>query len=466
MCSNVLRSVLKSILFFVSFSCVIWLGLFSIPSVYAEPDSLLLTELHNDPSFDESDFPSIPDDYSLSLITLAEGSGGKLFAYIYQPGGCNLAYSIRIAVSDGENALFYEDRFLILYASSGPFFKYLITGISVPSSNIRYYSIVQIERLFIKGVDSDPGEDNVALSVPFNISREYKFWEENGEILMDCKELLTINIENKFVGRARYVTGHAYSLFDGTLYQGYDRYFIAFSTSLPIEQLLSIRIDYDYYNVFEGLFNDVHDYHSQSKMILCEDSFDYSYSFLWYNVNFSWDRITTVSDFISSINDVDVTLCEVGPVSTGYRLILLPGMDQSLNSREWVVSFDEFGFCQYAYNGMAPYYSTLTDVTILQMSFIIDGEYYNLGVVDNRQVGSTEPINLVDSYVMIGDLRIDSLSDLWNNFKTIIKIVALVILFLLLLPILKPVLKFVFKAIQLPFNAVKVIKKKKERHSE
>ena len=62
---------------------------FMSPSVaFAEASySDVLDDLSKDESFSTTNYPFDSDDYSLSLIQIAESEDGELFVYVYQPSG-------------------------------------------------------------------------------------------------------------------------------------------------------------------------------------------------------------------------------------------------------------------------------------------------------------------------------------------------------------------------------------------
>ncbi len=47
----------------------------------------VLDDLHKDTTFDASFYPERADDYSLSIITIAESEDKELFVYVHQPSG-------------------------------------------------------------------------------------------------------------------------------------------------------------------------------------------------------------------------------------------------------------------------------------------------------------------------------------------------------------------------------------------
>ena len=67
----------------------------------------VLDDLKRDPDFKVEDYPENPDDHSVKVIQVAEGSNGELFVYVYRPEGTsNVAHradSINMSLQDPTN---------------------------------------------------------------------------------------------------------------------------------------------------------------------------------------------------------------------------------------------------------------------------------------------------------------------------------------------------------------------------
>ena len=113
--------------------------------------------------------------------------------------------------------------------------------------------------------------------------------------------------------------------------------------------------------------------------------------------------------------------------------------------------------------GAATYYHAETtmvgNVTILRLKFETDGITYNLGVIDNKQTGSTEPSNSTD-------IKVEPNA----TGKSIIYLILFVLLLVLLAPLLPYVLNTVIFIVSLPIKLVleiaKLIKSSKEKRKE
>ena len=116
----------------------------------------------------------------------------------------------------------------------------------------------------------------------------------------------------------------------------------------------------------------------------------------------------------------------------------------------------EFG---YASGVTWEFSSVVGDVTILRLKFETDCVIYNLGVIDNKQTGSTEPVNEVEYEVSLN-----------NNGKKLLWLLMLIILLIILAPIFPYILKLVFFIIALLFKIIggiwKLFRKIGEKRAE
>ena len=111
-------------------------------------------------------------------------------------------------------------------------------------------------------------------------------------------------------------------------------------------------------------------------------------------------------------------------------------------------------------NGSTSTKSTLiSNVTILRLKFETDGITYNLGVIDNKQTGSTEPSNSIN-------IKVEPNA----TGKEILYLILFVLLLVILAPLLPYVLNAVIFIISLPIKLVseivKIIKSSKEKRKE
>lgn len=408
----------------------------------------VLDDLKKDSSFKESNYPLKSDDYSLQIIQLAESVNKELFVYVYQPSGQAKdlkASSINISTTINDSISFYNYK-LVYINSSGVFYKYKVKDFMVKDDAVRYYAITSIYRPWDSTIDKDTGNDNTITEVEYNISRQYAFGEINGNPYVNCVDIETIVVTDKFVGFVRYENGFAF--FPSSC----DSHFVAFNTDKPIDKLLEADV---YYTTQEY-------YRSTMSLVGTEDHFEEkadNYAYLEYTQKvehtghglfagtYKWDRIQTVEDFIAGEETENIYHGAIIDVKVATQLT-----DSALNElkgKKWVLRFAETNYT-LAYNpGATVVSSTIVgDVTILRLKFETDGITYNLGVIDNKQSGGSEPSNETEVEVEINE-----------RGKTILYLIMLILLIVLLAPILPYVLKAIVWVISLPFKAISAIVK-------
>ena len=426
-----------------------------IPSVSVKADSVqstysnVLDDLTKAENFDINDYPAISDNYSLDVIQIAESSDNDLLIYVYNPSAYSkklIASQIRIGLPDDKQVV-YKDYPLNLLSQSGVFFKYQVEGLTVKSDPIRYYEVVQIARPFEKGFDLDSSVDNETNNVVYKIADKYKFETNVNVITCEKTELETVFITNKLVGFIRYDES------DIVYTSALDSHFIAFSTDKKIDELVEIDV---FFTSIKRSYWIPHSTSEKRDLTLGESiesivtiesdtvketSFD-----RFFAINYEWNCIESVDDFKKSDDFKNST------VSSGL----------SLDSYEWVVRFFDTKFSKskrYSSRGTVVGYNysdtLIENVTILRLKFVTDGIEYNLGVVDNSQTGSDEPIIEVEQ------------PDFWDRFikssKQILQMVLIIIFiivfilvlvpcFFVLSPIFSIVIKSVIKVLKFLFN--------------
>ena len=200
----------------------------------------VLDDLKKDSSFDASNYPSKVDDNSIHIVQIAESVDKELFVYAYQPSGKSKdfrASSINISTTINEAISFFNYKLEYLN-SSGVFYKYKVKDLIVKSDGVRYYAISSIYRPFDSSVDNQASGDNTISEVPYAVNKQYAFGEINGKPYVNCVDIETIIITDKFVGFVRYSDG--FKLYTGAC----DSHFVAFNTDKPIDKLLEADVYY------------------------------------------------------------------------------------------------------------------------------------------------------------------------------------------------------------------------------
>ena len=451
--------------------CVFLTGAQSFSAVATESEnektaSGVLEDLSKDVSFNTENYPSNAKDYSLSVMQLAESTDKELFIYVYQPSGDKVrASSINISTTINDEISFFNYP-LELLNFEGTLFKYKVTNFEVKKDPVRYYAISSIYRPFDAGVGDKKSGNNTINEVNYAVNRQYCFGEINGKPYVNCVDIETIVVTDKFVGFVRYPDG--FKLFTGA--GACDSHFVAFNTDKPIDKLLEADVYYTTQNTSYDFFTEDSPFN-----IKFGDSKTDNYAYLKYTDKvehtgggffagtYKWDRIQSVEDFIKTEDRTTVYYGAVLNSKVSSKL-----SDEALNDlkdKKWVLRFTETSYNKSPRSGMgaATYYHAGTtmvgNVTILRLKFETDGITYNLGVIDNKQTGSTEPSNSTD-------IKVEPNA----TGKGIIYLILFVLLLVLLAPLLPYVLNAVIFIVSLPIKLVseiiKLIKSSKEKRKE
>lgn len=458
-----MRVFLNRIAVLIVTLCVFLTGAQSFSAVAAESEnektaSGVLEDLSKDVSFNAANYPSNAKDYSLSVMQLAESTDKELFVYVYQPSGDKVrASSINISTTINDEISFFNYP-LELLNFEGTLFKYKVMNFEVKKDPVRYYAISSIYRPFDAGIGDEKSSNNTINEVNYAVNRQYCFGEINGKPYVSCVDIETIVITDKFVGFVRYKDG--FKLYVGAC----DSHFVAFNTDKPIDKLLEADVYYTsqpYSWLFaigvgqNETFGEKKDNYAYLKYT---DKVEHTGDGFFAGT-YKWDRIQTVDDFINGENRENVYHGAVLDVKVSSKLT-----DEALNElkgKKWVLRFVETNYTlSSGANGSTSTKSTLIgNVTILRLKFETDGITYNLGVIDNKQTGSTEPSNSTD-------IKVEPNA----TGKGIIYLILFVLLLVLLAPLLPYVLNVIIFIVSLPIKLVseiiKLIKSSKEKRKE
>lgn len=458
-----MRSILNKIVVLIVTLCVFLTGAQSFSAVAAESEnektaSGVLEDLSKDASFNAANYPSNAKDYSLSVMQLAESTDKELFVYVYQPSGDKVkASSINISTTINDDISFFNYS-LELLNFEGTLFKYKVTGFEVKKDPVRYYAISSIYRPFDAGIGDEKSGNNTINEVNYAVNRQYCFGEINGKPYVSCVDIETIVITDKFVGFVRYKDG--FKFYVGAC----DSHFVAFNTDKPIDKLLEADVYYTsqpyswLYAIGVGqneTFGEKKDNYAYLKYT---DKVEHTGDGFFAGT-YKWDRIQTVDDFINAENREDVYHGAVLDVKVSSKLT-----GEALNElkgKKWVLRFVETAYSlSGGANGSTSTKSTLIgNVTILRLKFETDGITYNLGVIDNKQTGSTEPSNSTD-------IKVEPNA----TGKGILYLILFVLLLVMLAPLLPYVLNAIIFIVSLPVKLIseiaKLIKSSKEKRKE
>ena len=434
--------------------CTVYMAVQSPVIAMAESISYsgVLDDLKKDSSFNPSNYPQKTDDYSIQIIQLAESVDKELFVYAYQPNGKskNLkASSINISTTIND-AISFTNYKLELLNSNGVFYKYKVKGLTVKSDAARYYAISSIYRPFDESIDKQASGGNTVTEVNYPVNRQYCFGEINGNPYVNCVDIETIVVTDKFVGFVRYPDG--FKLYVGAC----DSHFVAFNTDKPIDKLLEADVYYTTqqysrsFVVFVGEDEEFGEKSDNYAYLKYTDKVEHNGGGLFAGT-YTWDRIQSVEDFIATEDRENIYHGAILDVKTSSKLT-----DEALaelQGKKWVLRFAETDYSIITGQGSTVSFATLVgDVTILRLKFETDGITYNLGVIDNKQTGSSDPVNETEIDVSLN-----------NRGKTLLYLLMLILLIIILAPILPYILQFVVWLISLPIKGIAAIGKSVRR---
>ena len=443
--------------------CIFFTGMQSTANVaFAEDKTATgaLEDLSRDTSFNQDNYPTKTDDYSLQIIQLAESVDKELFVYVYQPSGKAKdfnASSINISTTINDDISYYNYK-LELLNSSGVFYKYKVAGLTVKDESVRYYAISSIYRPFDESIDKQASGGNTVTEVNYAVNKQYCFGEINGKSYVSCVDIETIVITDKFVGFVRYKDG--FKFYVGAC----DSHFVAFNTDKPIDKLLEADVYYttqEYSWLFaigvgeRETFGDKKDNYAYLKYT---DKVEHTGDGLFAGT-YKWDRIQTVDDFIKGEDRENIYHGAVIDVKTSSKLT--DDALTELKGKKWVLRFTETSYAlNSGGNGSSSSRSTLVgDVTILRLKFETDGITYNLGVIDNKQTGGKDPATETEIDVNLNE-----------RGKILLYLLMLVLLVVLLYPVLPYVLQAIVWLITLPVKGIaalgKTCKRKRQERKE
>lgn len=438
-------------LFVILFFVFIFFASGGVATVYAATSSNTLytnviDDLKKDSGFKPSNYPENAEDYGLQVIQLAESADKELFIYVYQPSGQTknfTACSVNISTTINDNISFINYKLQKLN-SNGVFFKYKVSDFTVKTEPTRYYAISSIYRPFDESIDKPASDGNTVTEVNYNVSKQYCFGEINGKPYVNCVDIETIVVTDKFVGFVRYKDG--FKLYVGAC----DSHFVAFNTDKPIDKLLEADVYYTMQKYswsvvpFQGEKETFGEKSENYAYLKYTDKVEHTGGGLFAGT-YKWDRIETTQQFIAE-NDLTQNVYSGAIIDVSVANKITDEGKAALQGKKWVLRFAETSYSLSGYPSTGSTFENTTlvgDVTILRLKFETDGITYNLGTIDNKQTGSDKPINSEIFEIIIN-----------NRGKRILAILAAILLLIILAPLLPYIIKFVVCVISLPFKVI------------
>lgn len=457
------------------------------PTVQASADETsdirytdVLEDLKRDKDFDESKYVAKADDYSLSVIHIAENKARELLIYVYRPSAGNEKYDctakkISLSKTVGDD-VDYSSYNLTLVDNSGVFDKYKVENFTTEAKSIRYYSISMISRKGYTDIDgSSNGIGSIIQSTlgfrSYAVGQRWRVTTANGNVTYRCENEEVITITTQLVGHIRYKLG----LFG--VNGDCNAFFVAFDTDKSIDDLLKATVTFNVERttIIESAGSSSKKVkQTENKRYLSADDKATNPAGI-FGKKYTWERIQTTEKLLSEKNLEDLNLSK--------------NVQGDLKNTKWVLYFYE---AENSIHSMSTVGGNVTitkvtekpyDVAILQLTFITDGVTYTMGVVDNYNTPDEVPEGVADTK---GDdfkawLK-EEFSNFWDKTKTALKIVVVILCLVLLGVFIIPFLPFIFQLlgtlvkwllkgawwlICFPFNLIgKLFKKKNKKNDD
>lgn len=410
--------------------------------------SNVLDDLNADSNFDETAYPAVADDYSVNLITIAEGNRNELFLYVYQPSDSVFDLRcIKVSISlgfspDGEDLspMLYN---LELVSTNGVFDKYVVKDIVIPNEEVHYYNIVALYRVVNSFIDTSI-EGGTTDGKAYSVGQQWCSYMKDGAIIYEMITFTTLKLTPILNGNVYYGDGLTLGDFVG-IYKKCNAHFLAFNIdsiivngkerSINARHIFDADITYQYRNatVFNnGLTGSKEIRYPDgeafsSKNVRLSDTQKHTYQGKGlFAKEYTWNRIMTTSDFIKNFEDQKGTLNKTSK--------------EQLKNSEYVFSFVETEWKEVdaddIWGSSYEHYVEVANVTVLRLHFLdTTGKIYNLGVVcdittaDNISDG--EALGIVEEW--------------WQKLIALILFVLFVVIFWpLLAPLLGSLIKLAF----------------------
>ena len=354
-----------------------------IKQVKVEADEVVYTDvladLQKDSSFNVEDYPAKATDSSLQVIQIAESVNDELFIYVYQP--CHdtkdlVASSIRLSMPAVNELSDYKDYSLCLLSTKGVFDKYKVVGLTLKTTAVRYYDIVQLMRPFDAAIDKQADFDNTINGIPCKVAQQWVAQTVDEKVFYSFSTIEVLEVTDKYVGYLRYWEG--FKLFEANKC---DSHFVAFSVDRPIDKLLAASLSFSAYTYEDkaepgGSVSVGGDTYYKDNLLLTYDE-SVSTSAGLFGKTYKWTRIETVKSFLEKEDLTDTA-------------------KEALKNKTFVLRFLETDFIDEDYGNLMYYhhkYTRVESVSILSLTFEVEGKTYKMGVVDNAQTGSSTPSN-------------------------------------------------------------------------
>lgn len=414
----------------------------------------VMDDLKRDSTFNIADYPTVDDDYSLSVIQIAESTNNELFLYVYQPSAkAKFLKATQVNMSLSETADGTQLYSLTYLNGAGVIQKYRVNGVTVRANKaFRYYNITSIYREYDSAIDDyadNLDDENITDSKAYRVGKVFTATTKDGEILYNQEPTYAIEIIDPFVDSLPCSPSH----YSGGLWWWqsvgwnlFDSHFIAFSTDWDIDRLVSADISYVYGQgtaYYDSLFGaelnaDISygDFYREEITVPADEKFTHEDKIHGFTYNtYSWKKLNSAADFISQVSS-----------SKAYSSQIINNLKNNLSNSEWVISFLETERTQKDNNILGVYkkfessFTKVSKVTILRLEFETNGKAYNLGAVSNI-VSSTNYPEEVNRHWYDGIINFfNRIKDFFTNltrYHWLLIIIAVVVAIVLIIGIIK-----------------------------
>ena len=248
---------------------------------------------------------------------------------------------------------------------------------------------------------------------------------ENGERQYGYTQDKVVIITDKFHGFIRYADGFTLSNVKYT-----DSHFIAFTTDHKIEDLLEAEIyytavEYDYYQRADKeeikVYKEVDLNHPVKKISADNKGSNEADGWFGFAHKYEWERIEKLSDFYGAEKDA---------LSSEAKEALERVQSNAGKNGAWILRFLETRYTVRVQSGSIwdfLYYDTISvsDVSILKLTFRTEGITYTMRVVDTMVTPDTIPDGA--HYESEWDLLFKQLKDGFNNLTKTLRAITVAI---------------------------------------
>ena len=396
--------------------------------------SSVLEDLSRDSSFNVNSYPNDPTNYGLRVIQIAEGDGGNLYVYVYQPSDATRDFKakyINMSIQNPAEKELQNRLYSLTWLSSyGTLDKYLVNGFKVSDAPDRYYNIAAIYRLYDASIDTVSEAIDSVQCKGYEVGQYWHTYYYNDVLRYESKKIDIVDVRIRATGSIRYENGLKF----GQMYIGAcDSHYVAFSIeNFNVQEIFDADITYTInnyswsttytpYNHIEELTSSTfveRDYLSAKETASNDGSG-------WFGKTYTWNRIQHVDTFISDVQN---------NANEEFSAEELAALEES----EFVFRFLETNYTLTP--GSTASFGTFSEtenIGILRLHFLSDGKYYNLGVVSDMVGTDSTPdldVSLGDNVKNFVEEMDEYLGDFFNVLLVIIFIVVACVLFVLTKP--------------------------------